>query len=796
MARFQCWRSVRRWKMHSNMTKQQSLLRQRAYFFLYYQLMKKSLRGLRKYTSVKRNDHKNMHLIGSARRNALLGFTMKRWSQQRLKRWILREWRAESTRKQCRSAIYDKTVERVSSKYHASLLHQLFLHWRQNFLGRKIHHAILNVLNKFQFKLLQLAWKQWNDQMARLIDSERLMQNRRIRLLQQSWKGWKIQTASKQKKENNRRRAVRFRYLSRLRNGFSAFHETVERQHHLLDLASKKRYELQKLSLVRSFTRWKSFTNTQMHDARKKWIAMHHYETGLIKRVWSNGFCCLLERKHAAAIQVDKMRMLSQERSQLVMFAHWKEFYVQEHDRTQFLEAKLVEIAHHKQLASKQRIFTFWAEYRHERFAKRIISAQVYGQWQLKLLQTVFTQWQTGVAAAKWHQILNERAKRHYATKLVKKAFSRWKIKTVQIQEYWQQTKCALIHWKLTQERKSFARWKIYAADKKLQRQRMHDAFNFRQDYFLREGLRHWITAATHLHQQREARLGHAQAMKTARIWRKVAAIARHWYHLTMKRRFQTPRNPLIKRVEATRLLPEALYDHENWLVKRRAQLHPPVSHSLKNQRVEHSNLSEFVMLPRTRPQPRRPIDLLLAGAEGTIAQHTESDALHSLRSKYGFQFPVEVPSAFQVSERPQQDQVEPDRDEYHVPVPPITPPFKSSMDCIDELEQQLLSWKTWKTDWKMFQAKIESARVELEQAMMNRYEPTISCHVDGTTEFAYFVLSCSRNVTKETIYALRSNVNALEKRDLNLHQQWLESKPKIRAIAKQIQHLRASITA
>lgn len=689
--------------------------------------MKKSLRRLRKYASMKRNDLKNVHLIGSARRSALLHYAMTHWSHKRLKRWILREWRAESMRKQSRSATYRKTFEHVSSKYHFNLLRQFFQHWRQHFLGRKIHHAILNVLNKFQFKLLQLAWKQWNDQMARMIDIERMMQNRRIRLLQQLWKGWKIQTASKQKRENNRRRAVRFWYLSRLRHGFSAFNKNIERWRHLLDLSSKRRFELQKLSLSKSFSKWKTFTNTRKDSARQKWIAMHHYESKLVKRVWSNGFCYLLEQRHAIANQVDKMRMLSQECSKAEMFAHWKEYCIHEHDRTQLLEVKLVELTQHKQLASKQNIFTGWAEYRHERFAKRIIIAQVYGQWQLKLMQNVFTQWQTGVAAAKWHQILNERAKRHYATKLVKKAFARWKIKNIQMQEYWQQTKSALIHWKLTQEHKTFARWKLYAADKKLQRERMHDAFEFRQNYFLREGLRHWITSATHLHQQREARLGNAQAIKTARLWRKVAAIARHWYHLTMKRKLQTPQNPSIQRGRgnATRLLPEAVNDHESWLVKRRAQLHPPVKierHNLKNPRVEHSNLSEFVMLPRTRPQPRHPVDLLLGDADGIIVQQTESDALHSLRSKYGFQFRVEAPSTFRVSENPLRD-----RNEYHAPIPPINPPSKPSMDGIDELEQQLLRWKTWKTDWKMFQAKIESARAELQQAMMNRYCTTPS---------------------------------------------------------------------
>lgn len=737
MARFQCWRSLRRWKAHAKMIKQQSLLRQRAYFFLYYQLMKKSILRLRKYASLKQNDCKNMNVIDSARRNALLRFALTLWSQKRSKRWVLREWRTESLRKQSGSTKYNKTIERISSKYRSNLLYKLFQLWRRHFLGRKIHRAILNVLDKYQLNLVQLAWKQWKDQMARMVDIEQVMQNRRMRLLQQSWKGWKIQTASKQKRENDRRRAVRFYYLSLLKNGFNAFQKTIERRSRLLDLASKKRYEREKRSLTQSFRSWKSFTNAQKDTARKKWIAVDHYELQLVNKVWSRGFCRALEQTRAIACKLDKMRVLSQNRLQAEMFAHWKEIYIFERNRIQLLEVKLVKHLQQKQLASKQQIFVAWAEYRHERFAKRVITAQIYGQWQLKLLQNVFTKWQTGIAAAKWQQILNERANRHYAKNLTKKAFARWIVKNAQMQDYWEQTKSALIHWKLTLERKMFVRLKLYATSKNRQRKRMHGAFEFRQDFFLREGLRHWITAATHLHQQRETRLGNAQAVKTSRIWCKVAAIARHWYHLTLKRKLQTPQTPAVQRKGSTTLLPESLHDHEGWLVQRRAQLHSPAifgHENVKNVRVKHSNLSEFVMLPRTRPQPRRPVDLLFAGAECLTVQNIENDsstAMFDLRSKYGFQFEVGVPSAFPVSKDSlhKRNQFMVDQKETYVAAPPILPPSEPSMEGIDDLEQQLLRWKTWKTDWKMFQATIESARADLEEAMMNRYVfPLVSC--------------------------------------------------------------------
>lgn len=333
-----------------------------------------------------------------------------------------------------------------------------------------------------------------------------------------------------------------------------------------------------------------------------------HARKQLARRVFRSGFRqFLLTRRlqHGMLLHAQKLHA---RRLLTATLAQWRSASVSE---TQHDHSLLRQLQAAKARRLTVRVMAEWSEYARAKMASRLVTAELRGRAQTRMLRLSVHGWLDAVAALRWKQVHQERADFHRRRVLLRQCLVRWRSEVQVRREYRRKVRTALIHWKLTRERRAFDIWSRYCASKRAKRQRIHDALAFRHASFVRDGLQRWISAAMHLQAQRDDRMQDHQAARTARVWRRVAVIARHWRYLAGRRRIGNISQQM-------RALPSDDED-VNWLTlkRHRPRLKATPIHSTVElegvPRVEEAaTLSGFVRLPRTRPQPRKPIELLL----------------------------------------------------------------------------------------------------------------------------------------------------------------------------------------
>ncbi|GMF10135.1 unnamed protein product [Phytophthora lilii] len=445
--------------------------------------------------------------------------------------------------------------------------------------------------------------------------------------------------------------------------------------------------------------------------------------------------------------------------------------------------------------STNAKVFVNWSEFTSSRAARRVVNAQVRGHAQRRVLQMHFAQWVTYISVLRWQQILCARAEQHYRKVILQKCFERWQHNVILRRRYRKKTRVALVHWKLTLQRRVFDGWKQYLHIKREKQQRIHEALEFRHKQFVRLGLRYWMTAALHLQEQREQRVTIAQASNTANIWRRVATIARHWRYLTIRRqaitehreafeslRDQQPRHQSthwpteqIQLTRAQEAKTVALPRNGNLLSQGHMWGNAEVGFSRANER---SPLSDFVLLPRNRPQPRRPIEVMLFGHADNNDPPQENEGTNVREAlRCGFDFPAEPFAPLASPPDHEIDQTRcpqklpstrianrelekgagsclataaPKREGGYLPLPNTT------VRQLDDLERQLLALSQRKKEWKIFQQQLEAVRVEAD-----------------------------RNPR------MRAKLQSLEEHHAVRTKQWLHTKGRIRLLATEIQQLR-----
>lgn len=193
----------------------------------------------------------------------------------------------------------------------------------------------------------------------------------------------------------------------------------------------------------------------------------------------------------------------------------------------------------------------------------------------------------------------------------------------------------------------------------------------------------------------------------------------------------------------------------------------------------ERSPLSEFVLLPRNRPQPRRPVEVLLPLEAENLPRPDENTNMHEAL-RCGFDFPAEpfvplnlpsknvVEPANSLRKRPSNAPAPVREHSAHrnpSPAPPIMPPRDNIDDLglpdttarqLDVLERRLLTLSQRKREWKASQQQLEALREEAES------NPS-----------------------------LMPNVRAMEEQHAIRTKRWFHTKERIRSLASEIQHLR-----
>lgn len=375
-------------------------------------------------------------------------------------------------------------------------------------------------------------------------------------------------------------------------------------------------------------------------------------------------------------------------------------------------------------------LFTRWADHVRSKHGQQLVVANFRGRSYLRTLSACFNSWVSHLSALRWKQLITERARTHRRRSLLRKAFSSWRNRADALKEARSKTKAALIHWKLSLERRTFARWLAYIHLKHEKRQRLHDALQFRHTQLVTHGVCQWLTAALHLQNEREECVTRIAAAQTARVWRRVALIARHWMILAArKRRERLSKDECGARTELSRRALPYDFNAVDWLERPvRSRLEPvDPADRISRQSLQPNmaaTLSPFVMLPRDRPQPRKPVELLLSKhlsedsqvpADQIMGQtHRTNDSGGKPRevARYGFRFPDTSTHKAQEGKR-----LSPTHNAHQKTKDTVGPTLLQSKgdnsytELLDALEQQLLRLETRKREWRLFQQRLNDMR-------------------------------------------------------------------------------------
>jgi len=793
--------AIKRWRGFVRAKKDRSVLEQRAYFFLYYWLLKRSLSGLGQHALVKKRERSLVVKIEKASRLRLLVTAMQQWRVRLQLHQTLALWRRYVWQRRHQALLYRPIADVLTRKTHKRLLQLTFALWEKQHARNHAHRMLGRIIDRHLFrKVCEKAWRKWRSKVRQLTQLDSFQRGYQERRLQHLWRAWSERTREKERQDQLRRRAVRAHYLSLLRVGFNGFRSwraqrqlTYGRVETMLDAADRK-------ILASAFSSWDHFTSVKKTRALRNARASRYVEARLLNHVWVNGFRCFFTR----VLHKKSMALAAQEHHHLQTvrrsFCAWKEVWQAERNRELALDKLLQDYTTTRERSTKGVMLENWSELARAKAARRVVNAQVRGQAQRRLLQKSLSKWVACVSVLRWQQITRARAEQHYRALISRKCFERWHHNVVLRRNYRKKTRAALIHWKLALQRTAFGGWKQYLQAKRLKQQRIHEALEFRHEHFVREGLRHWMTAALHLQEQREQRVTDAQASNTTHVWRRVAAIARHWRYLAIRRRtIRGDREALESRREVPRQIQENVSWQDEPTQPGREQSIPPSVRPPRGRQIRHhgeivsrdsrvsdwtnerSPLSEFVMMPRNRPQPRRPIEVLLlsqADAEN-MPQANVNATVHEF-SRCGFDFPAEP---FTPLRSPLHNQDKPSASST-LPAPRTTvrdrakrqeaSPFNRAMPPgdggdlllpsttarqLDVLERQLLALSQRKREWKSFQEHLEGLR---EAAAANP--------------------------------RLLSKLRAMEEQHAVRTKQWLHTKERIRSVAIEIQRLRSAL--
>ncbi|KAG1710833.1 hypothetical protein DVH05_013558 [Phytophthora capsici] len=713
---------------------------------------------------------------------------MQQWRLRLQLQQTLCLWRSYVRRRRHEALLYGPMVEELTRMTHRRLLQLAFNIWEKQHARHHGQRALVHLLDRYLYrKVCERAWKTWKTTVDQIIKLEGFTQGYQERRLRRIWNAWSARSREKQLQEQRRRRAVRQHYLSLLRKGFSAFQVGLTQRRLSLDRVDIMQDAADHRTMALAFSRWDHFTSERKLQAHKAERAVLHYEAQLLKRVWSKGFRSFYTGALLKKTMLATAREHNYARAVSKSFYMWKALWQSERSRDQVREQTLGEHLKEKDLAIKARVFENWLEFARDRAAKRVVNAQVRGRAQQRTLQTSFSRWVTFVSVLRWKQITQARAEQHYKAVLWKKCFERWRGNVALRQRYREKVRVALVHWKLTLECKAFTGWKQYLNSKRTKQQRYHEALEFRHEQFLRDGLRHWMTAALHLQEQREQQVARTQASNTAQVWRRVAAIARHWRYLAVRRRTPSSFTNDAQTVGQSRKKPRPIQENMSWQLEHEV---PPPSNDKKfgeafsdnagdsNWTNKRSPLSEFVLIPRNRPQPRRPVDVLLFSQAETENLHQPNLSTNTNEAlRCGFEFPVaftslrspslDPPNCLQekrpchgISTKVQYKR--PDVTTTHLLPPqkdvdPMLP--HTTAQQLDILERQIVALSLRKKEWEVSHQHLEILRARVE----------------ATPQLA------QRLQDMEEQHTLRTK-------------QWFHTKERIRYIAAEIQQLRSAL--
>ncbi|KAH9195608.1 hypothetical protein AeNC1_002432 [Aphanomyces euteiches] len=489
---------------------------------------------------------------------------------------------------------------------------------------------------------------------------------------------WASITQEKQRRQANRRRAVRFHYFKLLRQGFEAFRYPIQTQQEriqVLNRVSEKKLQ------ARCFYAWLQHVRTRQVQARQELqarqnqlqLAFYQWKALHLKRIQD-------ERDERTTAHFHRNKLIH------AFFIRWKAFVKSRHHLLARVEIsfKSHEVQDHQAL--QLTCFQQWREHTQSRVAQRFIIHRAQTHYELALTKRVFQAWVQFVGIRMWEEMIYLRAAKHRMQVILRHCFIGWREKVHVWKQARAQTTMALTHWKMTMQRRAMKAWIQGVHIRQAKRHFRHEALEWRHALFLRQGLAHWIQAAFVLQEERMKEVQRRAALASDLLWRRIARIASHWQYVAVNHLIKGPRGP------------RQTHEHMTYPT--------PARNISFHDIVQPLGMSSVVVTsaPR-RPQPRKPLELLYDGDPKQSPRSSKLDPVHIEPLVPEKEIPPKITDT--------------GISKYGIQIPPPRPISPKAVDqdlesLVDDMEARLQYWHEKKTEWKRHKHQLDELRLHL----------------------------------------------------------------------------------
>ncbi|XP_045885080.1 protein SFI1 homolog isoform X2 [Micropterus dolomieu] len=520
--------------------------------------------------------------------------------------------------------------------YAEHMLPRCFSLWVEFALQRRLHKQRRHkaeVYNKQrQHSWVFYTWWGQSEKHKEQMLSERMaiLHEERCRL-QSAWAHWRQRTEQQMNEEAKREASERL-YLHRL------IHKTMAQwRDNSAEIRDRRNREQQACHqgdlhcMSWAVKKWKKFVQSQRVKKSRLKQMQHYHEVKLLQHAFAAWKKHHLQMSQIYGHAEELHRQQKQNFLRKVLSVWWENAVL-------LTEVRLMErrAQNHFQHFLQLKVFLAWREATTRAVSKRHQQGEAVSRAQRSINQVQllrsFRQWRKQTREARRERICMEKARQHHESKILSKALKAWNKHHYQYQknkvmkrqglfllrlkmyqkyfEQWnmqlqhrrreaKQTERALWHWSLTLQAKVLNGWRLWVTEQHRKQEEAARAAQVYRDQLLREGVTCILTDAAHMSDLTTSLTQHSQEQQRSRhIQRVVKRCAMRWKQraLCKPRREQAVKGQTPKKSVTFSLTTPGLKSLN-------------LSDSVEQQ-AEDGVLSELLLRPTSRRQPRRCEDL------------------------------------------------------------------------------------------------------------------------------------------------------------------------------------------
>ncbi|XP_688629.5 protein SFI1 homolog [Danio rerio] len=352
---------------------------------------------------------------------------------------------------------------------------------------------------------------------------------------------------------------------------------------------------------------WKSYHLQTQAISQLVEYSYQEHEQHLVRRMfclWRINVLQLVEERE----KENRATCLSQKHLVSQVFLAWQQRTVSAHLHRHKKNEALKQAQTQLEKLRIQVALRKWKERSIEVKDERLASERADRHYSRTLREKTLSNWTSFIHHHKIYQVMKKRSFELHKLRTCQHFFICWKTQLQSRRREAEQTETALWHWSLNLQAKVFCMWRIWIAERQRKQKRLTEAAQFYRDELLREGVTHILTHTAHMNAFSTNIAQHSYEQSCRQLQEVVRRCALRWKQRALCKPVKdksTPSKDSQAKKSVSFFLPG---DPMPTLCPGRIQS--------PEQRQKDSVIHQMWSVRASRPQPRRPGDLLESPAK------------------------------------------------------------------------------------------------------------------------------------------------------------------------------------